>query len=198
MILYGAGGHAHVVSESLRASGAIVRGVIDDNHKIELFEKFNVYHGYSPNYMDGEELIIAIGSNKIRYRLSEIILHAYGICKDTSAHISKSVIIGSGSMILAKSTIQTHSKIGDHVIVNTGAIVEHDCEIDDFVHIGPGSVICGEVRVGRGALIGANSTILPRVKIGDWATIGAGSVVLKDVKPGEKVAGNPAKTITAK
>ncbi len=196
MILYGAGGHAHVVSESLDSSGKIVRGIIDDDQKIELFEKLNVHHGYSPNFMDAEELIIAIGSNKTRYSLSEIISHAYGICIDASSYFSRSAKIGLGSVLLAKSVIQSQSKVGKHVIVNTGAIVEHNCEIDDFAHIGPGSVVCGGVMVGKGVFIGANATILPGITIGDWAIIGAGSVVLKNVRRGEKVAGNPAKTIT--
>jgi len=195
MIVYGAGGHARVVYETLISSGDEVVGFIDDNPMVEFFNGFSVYHSYKPELFKGEKIIIAIGSNQSRTKLAGKILHSFGTCIDKTSCISDSASVGVGSMILAKSVIQSGGVIGHHVIINSGAIVEHDCHVNDFAHVGPGSVLCGGVKIGNGVLIGANSTILPGLEIGDGAIVGAGSVVLENVANGCKVAGNPAHKI---
>ena len=45
------------------------------------------------------------------------------------------------------------SVIGRNVIVNSGAIVEHEVVLGDFVHIAPGAVILGNVQVEAGRLL---------------------------------------------
>jgi sugar O-acyltransferase (sialic acid O-acetyltransferase NeuD family) len=195
MILYGAGGHARVVFESLSSSGVEIKGIIDDDPKVEFFNGFSVSHFYSPDFFMGEKIILAIGDNQQRSILVEKIRHTFASCIDFTSHISESAKIGVGTTILAKCVLQTACEIGQHVIINTGAIIEHDCLIKDFVHIGPGSVICGGVKIGKGVLVGANSTILPGLEIGEQTVIGAGSVVLENVQAGSRVAGNPAKKI---
>jgi len=44
--------------------------------------------------------------------------------------------------------------IGQGTVINTGAIVEHECEVGDFPHIAPGAVLAGYVNVGEGSLVG--------------------------------------------
>ncbi len=197
MILYGAGGHARVVYESLVSSGNEVIGLFDDNPMVEFFNGLSVSHSYNPEIFKNEQLIIAIGSNPSRYELADKIMHSFGICIDKTSYVSKSASVGVGTMVLAKSVIQSGGVVGQHVIINTGAIVEHDCQVNDFSHIGPGSVVCGGVKIGNGAFIGANCTILPGLEIGERAIVGAGSVVLENVGSECKVAGNPAHNIPA-
>ena len=197
MIIYGAGGHAKVVYDCLISQGDKLEGVFDDNPATETFIGLKVINPYLPNSFINEELIISIGSNKIRYELSRSIKHKFGTVIHKTAFIAGKYELGPGAMILAKSVIQTEVQIGKHVIINTGAIVEHDCVIEDFVHIGPGAVICGNVKIGAGALIGANATILTGLSVGKWAVIGAGSVVLKDVEDNTNVVGNPANIISS-
>ncbi len=196
MILYGAGGHARVIFESLQECGSEVSGVIDDNPGILEFKGLSVRHGYSADFFKEFPLIIAIGDNHIRADLSAKVLHRFGILKDRTSLIARSSSICKGSVALMGSAIQSGCVIGEHVIINTRALVEHDCQIDNYAHIGPGSVVCGGVSIGEGALIGANATILPGVSIGDWAIVGAGSVVLSNIPAGAKYVGNPAKPIS--
>jgi sugar O-acyltransferase (sialic acid O-acetyltransferase NeuD family) len=195
MIIYGAGGHAHVIYESLVCSNIAVKAVLDDDRRIEIFENLEVIHTYNSQYFTNEELIIAIGSNEIRSKLSHVVRHAFGKVIDTTSFVARSASIGIGTVILAKSILQTGCSVGKHVIVNTGAIVEHDAQVGDFCHLAPGSVICGGTEIGEGAMIGANSTILPGLHIGAWSVIGAGSAVIHDVPSGVTLAGNPAKLI---
>ncbi len=98
-------------------------------------------------------------------------------------------------MIMHGAVIQVDTKIGNHVLINTRASIDHDCVIDSYVHLAPGVVLCGRVTVGEGAFIGAGSVILPGIIVGKWAQVGAGSVVIQNVPDGATVVGNPARVI---
>ena len=78
------------------------------------------------------------------------------------------------------------------VIINTGAIVEHQCQIGDFAHVAPGAVLAGNVKVGKRSFIGA-MPIKEGVEIGSKVIIGAGAVVLENVESESKVVGNPGR-----
>ena len=196
MIIYGAGGHAKVVYDCLISQGVKLVGVFEDNPSINSFLGIPVINSYSPDEFVDEKLIISIGSNNLRYKLSRLIKHKFGTTIHNTAFLAEGVTTNDGAMILARSVIQPEVQIGKHSIINTGAIVEHDCLLGDFTHIGPGAVVCGGVRIGVGTFIGANATILPGVSIGDWVTIGAGSMVLKDVMDDTELVGNPARIIS--
>ena len=76
-----------------------------------------------------------------------------------------------------------------NVIVNTGAIVEHDCYVGDHVHIASGAVLAGGVVVGEGAHVGASASVRQGVRIGPGALWpwGRGHA---DVRDGAVVAGS--------
>jgi acetyltransferase EpsM len=45
------------------------------------------------------------------------------------------------------------------VIINAGAVVDHDAEVCDFVHLGPGAVVASLCKIGKGAFIGAGAVV---------------------------------------
>ena len=75
-------------------------------------------------------------------------------------------------------------------IVNTGAIVEHDCKVEKYSHIAVGTVLCGNVSIGKECMVGANATIIQGVSVGNHTIIGAGTVVTHDVKANMMKYGN--------
>ena len=85
---------------------------------------------------------------------------------------------------MAGAIIQPGARIGRNVLVNTRAVVEHDCQIGDHCHIAPGAVLCGGVSVGEGAHVGAGAIVLGGVKLGAGSVVAAGAVVAKDVEAG--------------
>lgn len=85
--------------------------------------------------------------------------------------------------------------VGDNVILNTRATVEHDCIIGAHCHVAPGAVLCGNVVVGEETHIGAGAIVKQGVKIGSRCVIGMGAVVLRDVPDGAVIVGNPARRI---
>ena len=66
-------------------------------------------------------------------------------------------------------------------IINSGAIVSHDCLLGDYTNLSPGAILAGEVQVGAGALVGMGATLNLRVRIGAGARIGNSAVVKTDV-----------------
>ena len=83
--------------------------------------------------------------------------------------------------------------IGIGCIVNTAAIVEHDCVVEDFVNISPRSAVAGHTRIGEKSFLGIGSTIINEITIGKKVVIGAGAVVIRDLPDNVMVAGVPAK-----
>ena len=61
------------------------------------------------------------------------------------------------------------------MIVNTGAVVEHDSEVRAHAHIAPNATLCGNVTVGERALVGAGASVPPGLVIGEDALVKAGS-----------------------
>lgn len=194
MYLYGAGGHAKVIIDILRANGEIINGLIDDNQNLVELLGFPIFHQNRNFY----PIIISIGDNGVRKVIADRLGGEFGKAIHPSAIISPYALLGVGTVVMQGAIIQSCAKIGKHCIVNTGASVGHECLIADFVHIAPHSTLCGNVHVGEGSWIGAGSTVIPGVKIGRWAVVGAGAVVIKDVPDKAVVVGVPAKVLRIK
>lgn len=194
MFLYGASGHAKVIIEILELNSTEIQGLFDDNPAIKELLGYPCFG--SLNKAITEDLIISIGDNKLRKKVSERFLSSYGKAIHPSAQISRRTFISEGTVVMGNAIINTGTVIGKHVIINTSASIDHDCRIDDFAHISPNATLCGGVSVGEGTHIGASAVIIPGIKIGKWAIIGAGTVVINDIPDNVTIVGNPGKIKT--
>lgn len=194
MYLYGASGHAKVIIEILELIGEPIEGLFDDNTSIAHLLNYPVKP--FPGELDPDnKLIISIGNNHIRRKITSFIKAQFGTAIHSSAIISKRSFIEPGTVVMGGVTINTDVKIGKHCIINTNSSVDHDSILVDFVHISPNVAICGGVEVGEGTHIGAGAVIIPGKKIGKWCTIGAGSVIIKDIPDYSIAVGNPCVVI---
>ncbi|MEK6581813.1 MAG: acetyltransferase [Nitrospirota bacterium] len=206
IILIGGGGHARVLIDLILVSDKFeIAGILDSELKkgkmvlnIPVLGSDNLL---ADLYGKGiRNACIAVGSikdNSKRKMLYEkvkqvgfdmpYLIHPQAVVSKSDTRISSAV------QIMAGVVIQPGVLIGENTIINTGAIVEHDCSISSHVHICPGTVISGSCIIGEGAFIGAGATIIHGVKIGKGALIGAGSVVIDNVPEGAAVKGVPAK-----
>jgi sugar O-acyltransferase (sialic acid O-acetyltransferase NeuD family) len=194
MLLYGASGHAKVIIDILQAAGVTVSGVFDDNPAIKEVSGIPALGPYTAQQLHNP-LIISIGDNAIRQRISQKLQNDFGRAIHPSAIISPSASIAEGTVVMQGAIIQASANIGKHAIVNTGARIDHDCNVGDFAHISPGAVLSGNVQVGEGTHIGAGAVVIPNLKIGKWCKIGAGTVVIRDIPDGVTAVGNPVRII---
>ena len=96
---------------------------------------------------------------------------------------------------MAGAVINPGSQIGQSVIINTSASVDHECVIADAAHICPGVHLAGRVQVGAATHVGIGTTVIERINIGSGSFIGAGSVVVDDIPDGVVAYGVPARVI---
>ena len=194
MIVYGASGHGKVIIDIITALHLKIDQVLDDNPEIAALQNYQVGQKLDDSLKDSE-VVIAVGNNGIRKRISEKNMNFCDALVHPSAVVSDSVKLLKGTVVMANAVINASTSIGKHCIINSGSIVEHDVEIGDFSHISPGAIITGNVSIGEGTHIGAGATIIPGIKIGNWATIGAGAVIIENVPDFAVVVGNPGKII---
>jgi sugar O-acyltransferase (sialic acid O-acetyltransferase NeuD family) len=194
VIIQGAGWHAHVVMDCAFAQGRTVICVYDPSCTGELYG-VPIRREYVATDFPDAAMVVAIGDNAVRKKVVKMANHSFTNIFHPSALLSPYATVGQGNVILHRAIIQAESTIGNHVIVNTGAQVDHDCVIDDFVHLAPGVILCGNVYIGEGSFIGAGTTIIPGKKIGAWSIVGAGSVVIDNIPDNVVAVGNPAKVI---
>jgi len=188
IFVYGAGGQGKVVIDAIRSNPAyhrVGRVVDDDPH---LHGRMLLGHPVtSPEEIGSERGFIAIGNNASRQEVASRYRGRLVVIAHRSTVIAPDVPVGEGTIFLAGSIVSAGSRIGENVIVNTAASVDHDCVIEDGVHVAPGCRLCGDVHVGRGSLLGAGTIIVPGVRIGSDVFVHAGQVVTKNVPDGTVV-----------
>ena len=189
--LFGASGHAKVISDIIADRGDRVGVLYDDAPRCSELSGKAVVKA-SETVVEGP-MIISIGSNRVRRMISERYLLRYAKAVHPSARVSASATIAEGTVVMHGAIVQADARIGRHCIINTGASVDHECLIGDFVHVSPHATLCGNVEIGEGTWIGAGTTVIPGIKIGKWCTIGAGSVVVRDIPDGVTAFGAPCK-----
>tara|TARA_R110000851_G_scaffold254395_2_gene406882 strand:- start:4654 stop:5214 length:561 start_codon:yes stop_codon:yes gene_type:complete len=181
VILIGSGGHSKTVSSAIESQNKTISKVYKNDSQ------------YNPNLLKYSKVIISIGNNNVREKMSTLLKHEPAIIIDAQSNIDTNTNIGGGTVVLKGATIQRDTSIGSHCIINTNSSIDHDCNIGNFTHIAPGSTLCGGVIIGNNTFIGAGSVIIPGIVIGNNVIIGAGSVVIRDIPDNKKAYGNPCK-----
>ncbi len=159
LLIIGAGGHGQVVKEIAEACGYETIDFLDDNSP-NAVGKVNEISYKAPNY-DG--VIVGVGNNAIRCRISEQLEKVEGINNVTlihpTAYVSRSAIIGKGTVVEPNATINANSKIGEGCIISVGAIVDHDCNIGYFSHINAGTICMAGSNVKAFTKVNAGEVI---------------------------------------
>ena len=193
IIVYGGGGHGKSLIDLLRLLGTYrVVGVVDDGLPAgEMVLGLPVLGGGDvlPDlYARGVRLAInavgGIGDVTVRVKVFQKLAQAGFACPAVahpSAVIEPSAALSPGVQVFPHAYVGSEARLGYGVIVNTGAIVSHDCVLGDYVNASPGAMLAGQVHAGSGALIGMGVTINLGVQIGAGARIGNGATVKADV-----------------
>lgn len=194
IIIYGAGGHAKSVMEIVLQNGGFsIAGIIDDNDQLTGTSVLNI-----PVLGTGEILAYLVESGvthaangvggilniAIRVEIFRLLEQA-GMSAPSLIHpratIEPSSKVNSGVQIFANAYIGSEAVLHDKCMVNTNAVVSHDCEIGSYSHIAPGALLAGHVHVGEKTLIGMGVTTSIGIRIGSGVRIGNGAIILADV-----------------
>lgn len=203
IVIFGAGGHAKVVAEIAALNQWDVIGFIDGVNPLRKGETF-----YSSKVLGGNEVlesllrndvkhaIVAFGDNRMRVQTARNLLKQ-GFQLPSAIHPSSicagDAKIGDGTIIAAGAVIGPSTSIGQYVIVNTQATLDHECSVCDGAHIGPGAVVTGGVVIGECSWIGAGAVISDHINVGADSIVGAGSVVINNIPDAVISYGVPAK-----
>lgn len=193
IIVYGGGGHGKALIDLLRVLGTWrVIGVVDDGIPPGTTVLGATVLGGSDVlaklHQEGVRLAVnavgGIGNVQVRIKVFHKLAEAGFACPAVvhpTAFVEASANLSPGVQVFAHAYVGSEAKVGFGSIVNTGAIVSHDCILGEYVNISPGAMLAGEVHIGAATLVGMGATVNLRAKIGSGARIGNGATVKEDV-----------------
>jgi sugar O-acyltransferase (sialic acid O-acetyltransferase NeuD family) len=199
LLIFGAGGHGRVLADAVlrtgkwplvlatdrdatRCSGELLPGVALLSVDAALAKASAVH--------------VAIGNAAHRERESAGLAEGMlATVVHPQAAVSAHAAIGPGCFIAAQAVVAPLASLGRSVIVNHGAVVDHDVSVGDFSHIAPLAGLGGGARIGRRVLIGSGASVLSGVRVADDVVVGAGAVVCDHLEEAGVYAGVPARRL---
>lgn len=199
IIVYGGGGHGRTLVDLVRFLGVWqLEGVVDQSLRIGTTVLGAPVLGNDDALQrlraDGIALAVngvgGIARSADRVDAFERLAStgfAFPTLRHPSAVVEPSATLAGGVQVLAHAYVGSQASIGFGCLINTGAVVSHDCILAEYVNVSPGALIAGGVKVGANSLVGMGVTINLGVSIGQGARIGNSAVVKADVPPGHIV-----------
>ena len=133
-----------------------------------------------------------IGTNDLRSTLFSKIANIgfkLPVIMSPMAYVSPRAVIGKGSVVMHRATINAGAKIGDNCIINSHALIEHDVTVENHCHIATSATINGGSTVGKSSFVGSGTTIRESITIGHSCSIGMGMSVRHDLPPNSQFVG---------
>ncbi|NGM85586.1 acetyltransferase [Paenibacillus sp. 7124] len=208
IVVFGAGGHAKAVIDTVERQGQYRIVGLLDSHKAA----GSAVYGYrilgSEQYLaDHREeidgVIVAIGDNWVR---AGIVARITSLCPDvpfvTTVHpgawIARGAVLGQGTVVMAGAVVNSDTVIGEHGVLYPKASVDHDSRTGDYVTLAPGATTGGNVTIGDYSVLSLGANVIHSVRIGEHTVIGAGATVLADIGGYAVAYGTPAAVVRSR
>lgn len=200
VLILGSGGHATVlldilISQNVRILGVVSPSIDPKRKAIFDFKHYGCDSIIGTYQADEIYLVNGVGSlpdSQIRREIQEKFTnlgYKFASLISDDAIVSPSVTFEEGVQVMAGVIIQASAYIGRGSIINTRAVVEHDCEIGSNNHIAPGVTLSGYVRTGHNVHVGTGANVIQNIVIGDNVVVGAGATVTKSIASNSKIFG---------
>ena len=199
LVLIGFGGHARSVADVALSAGYRRLLFVDENAADgEQFLQFPVHRAMPAPHRDWVYMPCA-GDN--RRRLAQL----HRLMREQlplATIVSPSATLGCGATLAPGCFVGHHAhigplaRVGGGCIVNTAAVVEHDCVLGECVHVSIRSSVAGRSALGDRVFLGAGAVVIDRISIASDVTVGAGGVVVASIDAAGVYAGVPARRIS--
>jgi acetyltransferase EpsM len=199
LLIFGGGGHGKTVIDLVQALGTMrIVGVIDDGlpagSEVLGIPVLGGAKDLTEWYNRGVRLIVnavgGIGNVAVRLKVFDILAKEGFVCPTLvhpTAVVERSALLEAGVQVFAQAYIGSAARVGFGTVVNTSAVVHHDCVIGRVVNLSPGATLAGNVRVEDHAQIGMLATVNLQVTVGEGALLGNGCTVKANVPAGQRV-----------
>ena len=158
LLIIGAGGHGKVVKEIAESLGYNDIAFLDDKSS-EAIGKIADSQNFVKDY---QYAFVGIGNNKFRgellKRLEQEGFEIPSLIHPT-AYISKSAVIGKGTVVEPMAIVNANSKVGAGCIISVGAIVDHDVVLEDCVHVNAGAICKAGIFVAKETKLEAGQVV---------------------------------------
>jgi sugar O-acyltransferase (sialic acid O-acetyltransferase NeuD family) len=221
-MLIGGGGHCKSCIDVIQAEGRFeIVGIVENSaYKLSELDKGSRFRG---NEKEGfgvlgypvigtdddlpelikeyKNVLITVGQIQhpdIRIKLYNLIKGIGGkfpVIVSPNAYVSRSALIGEGTIVMHHSVVNAEAVIGVNCILNTGALVEHEATVGDHCHISTYAILNGQCKVGSRTFVGSRTVLSNNTDIADDTLISAGSVVLRSLDQPGTYIGNPLRKI---
>jgi sugar O-acyltransferase (sialic acid O-acetyltransferase NeuD family) len=94
------------------------------------------------------------------------------------AYVSRHARIGAGTVVGHGAIVHAGAVVGDHCILNSRALIEHDVEIGDHCHVSTGALVNGGVQLGSGSFVGSGAMLREGLRLPAGTVISAGKRVM--------------------
>jgi len=188
LLILGGGGHGRSVAEAVIATGRYrLVGFVDDAVPAPTSIRAWPVLGSIANLGRCRDLadaaIVAIGNNGVREKLHGLV-RAAGFELATVIHpaaiVSPSAWVSAGSSVMAGAIVGTEARLGEGVIVNCGAVVDHDCQVGDFGHLSVNASMAGGAILGRGAWMQAGAVLGYGTELAAGSVLAPGQAIMKE------------------
>ncbi len=109
------------------------------------------------------------------------------------------VVLGDEVEVGANSTIDrgtiADTRVGDHAKLDNLVHLGHNVQVARGAIVCGGTCVAGNAKLGDFCYIGGMTAIVNHVHVGAGAQVGAQTLLSKDVAAGEKVVGNPQRSV---
>jgi sugar O-acyltransferase (sialic acid O-acetyltransferase NeuD family) len=202
LVIVGAGGHAREALDILEAipghDGYRVVGFVSDPREDEDLLERRGHRILGPVEQHAERaahVVLAVGSGADRRSLAVRLTGQAVSLVHPAATVDPAVrsAAGPGLVVAAGAHLAGGVTVGEHVHVNTNAVVGRGAVLGSYVTVSPGAVVEPDARLGPGCLVGAGARVAAGVRLGDGCVVGAGASVEEDAEAATRLVGVPAR-----